>query len=127
MFVGKAPRPKRVYKERGIPAYPAVGRQPDTLYGMSAWYGTIVDGEDLTVQQRREIEDLRLTDAEIITVRRLASSREYYWPTPVGRRNDRRPYFQFQCPIARRRKDGRIFVVAPGGEVKLVHADGWVF
>lgn len=126
MVLGQSPRAKRAYKARGIPAYASVGRQPELLYQHSPWYGSIVAGDDLTAEQRRAMAARGLSDAQRITVRRLASQREYWWPTTPGGRSER-PYFEFRCPIDRHRKDGRIFVVAPGGEVKLVHADGWVF
>lgn len=129
-MTGSNPMPaKRIYRPRGIPAYPTVGRQPEVLHIVPSrpnpWYGAIVAGDELTQQQRHTVA-ARGFDAEArITVRRLASSREYWWP--IGVAKVERPYFEFQCPIARRQRDGRIYVVAPGGEVKLVHADGWVF
>lgn len=120
---------KRAYHPRGVPDHPPVGRQPETVQIVPSrpnpWYGGIVDGDELTRQQRWAIGQRNLGDAPLVTVRRLASSREYWWPTGTGK--TQRPYFEFQCPIARRRRDGRIYVVAPGGEVKLVQADGWVF
>lgn len=123
-----AAKKPRVYRSRGVPAYPSVGRQPETLYIIPSkpqpWYGAIVAGDALTRQQRYAMERRGLpADAATITVRRLASDREYYWPNGTKQR----PYFEFACPIDRRRKDGRIFVIAPSGDVKLVHADGWVF
>lgn len=126
MFVRTAPRTKRPYRSRGVPDYPPIGRQPFILHQTSPWYGSIDGAEALTVQQRRTVDDRGLEKAEVITVRRLASSREMWWPTPAGGK-PQRPYFQFPCPIARHHRDGRIYVVAPGGEVKLVHSDGWVF
>ncbi len=118
----------RPYKPRAAPAYPAIGRQPEVRHHIPSkpnpWYGSVVEGDDLTVQQRMALADLGdRAPAEIMTVRRYATDREMYWGTD----NSVRPYFEFTCPVVRRRADGRIYVISPIGDVKLIRDDGWTF
>jgi hypothetical protein len=103
-----------------------LGRQPEVLHVTpskpNAWYGTIVEGQRFTRQQLAVLERRSIDPAavEAISVTRNATSREMYWPSGTVP-----PVFQFDCPVVHRRADGRVRVIAPNGEEKLVYADGW--
>ncbi|WP_084581826.1 hypothetical protein [Sphingomonas azotifigens] len=61
------------------------------------------------------------THAVFVTVFREATTREMYWP-----RGDAPPVFQFDCPVLSTTSDGRLRVIAPSGDVKIVLRNGWV-
>lgn len=108
-------------------ALAALPRQPERLYitpsKPNPWYGTIVEGDPLTIEQRRALAQQQLDPAKIETlkVRREATSREFYWG-----RNQAPPVFAFDCPVLDRRRDGKIRVIAPGGWAELILPNGWV-
>lgn len=103
-----------------------VGRQPEILQIIPSkpnpWYGTIVDGEPLTLEQLRTLDRMSLdpTNTKRVTVRRNATDWEMWWP--IG---NLPPVYEFECPLLRRRADDRLHVIAPDGTGKLVFADGW--
>ncbi|MDR6850159.1 hypothetical protein [Sphingomonas sp. BE137] len=87
------------------------------------WYGTIREGRRFTEQQNAKLISANkdpLT-CESIEVRRNATDREYYWPTGTYP-----PFFAFDCPVLARMADGRVKVIAPSGQNKIVLKDGWV-
>ena len=102
-------------------------RQPATVKWTpsrpSPWYGAARDGDRFTAQQiaalagRGDSPDT----CEAITVRRPASMEEMWWP--IGQAA---PVFEFDCPVVQRLADGRVKVIAPSGENKIVLGDGWV-
>ncbi|KTF68655.1 hypothetical protein ATB93_13090 [Sphingomonas sp. WG] len=61
------------------------------------------------------------THGVFVTVFREATSREMYWPRGVAP-----PVFQFDCPVLSVTRDGRLRVIAPSGDVKIVLRNGWV-
>lgn len=117
-----------------------IGRQPVAyLITPSAarfpWYGTIEGGEKtgfgghsitggqrFTNEQARECisRGLDVLTAPAMTVRRNSTMNEIW----CGFR-DLRPVYEFECPIIRKMADGRVRVIAPSGDEKLVEADGW--
>lgn len=104
-----------------------IGRQPAVMMvtpsAPYAWYGTIRDERRFTEQQIGKLITAGkdpLT-CEAIEVRRNATDREHYWP--IG---SLPPYFAFECPVVTRLADGRIKIIAPSGENKIVLRDGWV-
>ena len=102
-------------------------RQPDkiTINPSRAypWYGTAGEGERFTAEQRAALtqhgEDPETIEA--ITVRRSATTTEMAWPYDMAA-----PVFEFECPVVQRLTDGRVKVIAPSGENKIVLGDGWV-
>ncbi|KQM92202.1 hypothetical protein ASE70_14910 [Sphingomonas sp. Leaf22] len=121
-----SPRSRAVLHTRAL-SKPPMGRQPEVCHIIPSkpnpWYGGIVEGDPLTVQQRWAMTKRGMpADVETITVRRLACLiREVYAGS-----NAPRPYYEFQCPVQSRQKDGRIYVISPSGDRKLVQADGWI-
>ena len=108
------------------PNTPPIGRQPDRVHitpsRSQPWYGAIVTGRRFTRQQEAELIKLGadIATAEAITVKRQATGRELWWPT-----GQLPPVYAFECPVILRRADGRVKVITPSGERKLVRADGW--
>lgn len=104
-----------------------VGRQPAVIYitpsQPNPWYGTIVEGQRFTAQQVYwlRVKGIDHETVEAMTVMRQATDREYYWGP-----GQQAPEFHFECPVLGRRADGRVKVMAPAGDVKLVFGDGWV-
>lgn len=103
-----------------------MGRQPDLVQIVPSrpnpWYGSIVPDQRFTLEQLRTLQRRSIDPAtvETITVTRNATQAEAYW----GLRQ-LPPVYQFECPVVHRRQDGRIMVIAPIGDEKLVYADGW--
>lgn len=104
-----------------------IGRQPAVMLitpsAPYSWYGTIRDNRRFTEQQNAKLITAGkdpLT-CEAITVRRNATDREHYWPL-----GSLPPYFAFDCPVVAHMADGRVKVIAPSGENKIVLKDGWV-
>jgi hypothetical protein len=117
-----------------------IGRQPASYIVTPSkarfpWYGTIEGGEKtgfgghsitggqrFTNEQARECisRGLDVLTAPAMTVRRNVGIMELSVGTfrPV-------PVYQFECPIIRKMADGRVRVIAPSGDEKLVEADGW--
>lgn len=125
MTAAAAPAAQK-FKPRAIPPYPPIGRQPETLHIIPSkpnpWYGRIVANDDLTLEQRRALDELgSRAPTETMVVRRYATDREMYWG------GHPRPYFEFVCPVVTRKRDGRIYVLSPIGDKKLIRDDGWVF
>lgn len=115
-----------------------VGRQPAlrvyTPSKPNPWHGTIIDyevvnyaqtgGERFTGQQVCTLHEMELNPAtvEVITVKRQPSSRE--WGVPrVGELPD---VFAFDCPVIERRRDGKIKVISPSGNLNWIEPTGWV-
>jgi hypothetical protein len=103
-----------------------LGRQPETLWitpsKPNPWYGSITEGDALTVQQRDYLAKRQLDRAPLtITVKRNATHREAWWP-----RGSVPPQYHFECPVLGRNGDGSVTIVAPAGFAQTVRADGWV-
>ncbi|MCC2978823.1 hypothetical protein [Sphingomonas sp. IC4-52] len=98
-----------------------VGRQPETLFitpsKPNPWYGSIVEGDSLTAQQRTVLSTREIDQSavEIVTVYRQATTRELWWPS-----TQLPPLYAFECPVISRQSDGFVKVVAPFGDVKRV-------
>lgn len=100
-----------------------LGRQPDLVRitpskPYPVWCGSIVEGDNLTAQQRLAIgtRGLNPDTIEIVTVYRQADCRnEVVCPT-----NSPRPEYAFDCPVLARFADGRVKVLTPRGEAKIV-------
>ena len=108
-------------------SYVIHGRQPATMVispsNQSPWIGRLDPGQRFT---RAQIYYLRQRGfdpdtVEWIMVRRCATSREMFLD-----REQPTPAFEFECPIILRRADGRLNILAPSGDSKIVLADGWV-
>ncbi len=114
-----------------------VGRQPalrvSTPSGPNPWHGTIigyevvgsaqVGGERFTGEQGRTLREMGLDPdtVEVITVRRQATPRE--WGNPdTGCLPD---VFAFECPVVGRRRDGKIKVISPIGNLNWIESTGW--
>ena len=102
---------------------PLLGRQPDVIRitpskPYPTWSGSIVESDNLTVEQRMAIAQLGLNpDAiEIVTVHRQADC----FSEVVCPANSPRPEFAFDCPVLSRGSDGRVKVIAPRGVAKFV-------
>ena len=110
-----------VYEGRAV-----LGRQPETVYitpsKPNAWYGTIVEGRELTAQQHHALVHVHGLSAshETMEVVRQATDREMWWPNGTLA-----PVYIFRCPVLRRRADGKVDVIAPDGTTKRVRANGW--
>ncbi|MDO7841112.1 hypothetical protein [Sphingomonas immobilis] len=102
-------------------------RQPDRIQitpsASQPWYGWCDEGQRFTRAQLHGMKHRGIDPetVEAITVKRSATSREMWWPT-----NQAAPVFEFDCPVMSRRRDGRLNIMAPSGEIKPVEADGWV-
>lgn len=102
-------------------------RQPATIIitpsASQPWYGTAAEGDRYTRQQLYHMvqRGMNPATAEAITVKREATSKEMWWP--IG---EAPPIFEFDCPIISRRRDGKLNVLTPSGDVKAVLDDGWV-
>lgn len=117
-----------------------IGRQPYFVLVTPSkdpfpWYGSIVggertgfDGHSITGGQRfteQQVAQLikrgcDILTADAIAVRRNSADSELW--CPIGQL---RAVYEFECPVVHRRADGRIRVIAPSGEEKLVEGDGW--
>jgi hypothetical protein len=108
---------------------PAFPRQPAQLVitpsNQSPWVGWLdAQGDRFTRAQvsamkRNDIDPQ--THAVFVTVFREATTREMYWA-----RGAAPPVFQFDCPVMSVTADGRLRVIAPSGDVKIVLKNGWV-
>jgi hypothetical protein len=89
----------------------------------SPWIGTWAQGARYSHEQLHAmvVRGLNPETAEAIRVRRPASSAETYWA-----RDTHPPVHEYDCPILKRRSDGRLDVLGPAGITALVLADGWV-
>lgn len=102
-------------------------RQPEevvlTPSNWSPWYGWCDAGQRFTRTQLYALKQAGRDPAavETITVFREATQREMYWP-----KNQPPPVYQFDCPVTGRMRDGRVRVIAPSGEGKIVLGSGWV-
>lgn len=102
-------------------------RQPDRIVltpsNWSPWYGWIDEGERFTRTQLYALGQAGLdaSTVETIAAYREATQREMYWP-----KNEPPPVFQFDCPVIGHLKDGRVRVIAPSGESKIILGNGWV-
>jgi hypothetical protein len=102
-------------------------RQPETIYvtpsSPNPWYGAAGPGDRFTRQQLAAMARVKLDPETVaaITVRRNATTREFWWP-----KGDPAPVFEFDCPILSRRRDGRLNIIAPAGVPAIVLDDGWV-
>lgn len=124
----RAPSPRPMGK--------VIGRQPTHIQIAPSkpypWYGLIeggdfsgvavTGGQRFTTQQQDAIKRRGFTGSavEAMVVRRNASHTEIWWNTL-----SLPPVFEFECPVVHRRADGRVRVIAPSGEEKLVEGDGW--
>lgn len=103
-----------------------LGRQPDimkiTPSSPNIWWGTIVEDRRFTVQQEAKLITLgkNPVTCEAIEVKRNATDREMFWGD-----TDLPPFYAMMCPVVSRRADGKIKVITPSGDNKLVNADGW--
>ncbi len=100
-----------------------LGRQPNLVRitpskPYPVWCGTIVEGDNLTAQQRLAIgtRGLNPDKLEIVTVHRQADC----YNEVVCPLNTPRPEYAFDCPVLSRGADGRVKVLAPRGEAKFV-------
>jgi hypothetical protein len=118
-----------------------IGRQPTRIIVIpsaapSPWYGAIVGGEktgfgDHSIKggQRfteQQVEQMikrgwDVLTAKAMTVRRNSTDAEIW--SGIGQP---RPVYEFECPIVHHRADGRVRVIAPSGDEKLVEGDGWI-
>lgn len=103
-------------------------RQPDKIVitpsNQSPWIGSVDAPDQRFTLQQLYVLSLAGRDpaqVEAVTVFREATTREMWWPT-----GSPPPVFQFDCPVVQRLGDGRIKVIAPGGDKKIVLANGWV-
>lgn len=91
----------------------------------SPWVGRVERADDrFTTTQLYYMARLGRTadePGECITVFREATQREMYWA-----RGEAPPVYQFDCPVIGRRRDGKVHVIAPGGDKKWVFRNGWV-
>lgn len=100
-----------------------IGTMPDpsTLRiaptGSYPWYGYWSPGQRLTDQQQAAcaLHGIDPAALEIVQVRREATHAEMWRPTGAPA-----PLYAFDCPVLTRRADGRVKVIAPSGEAKLV-------
>ena len=114
-----------------------MGRQPAeariTPSKPNPWYGTITGGtreagaikggSRFTAEQDRELARRGIddtVDVQALTVRRSATMAEAWWPDTQPP-----PVFEFECPVIGTRADGRLVVISPAGDAKLVQPDGW--
>lgn len=118
------------------PNLPPVGRQPSVRQVSPSvrtpWYGNVVGyrnvdgiqvgGERWTTQQAAAIlqRGLDPLTCEAMEVRRQAVNAEIW--IPVG---DLPAVFAFDCPIIQRMASGKVKVIAPDGQPKIVFANGW--
>lgn len=104
-------------------------RQPAQLVvtpsNQSPWVGWLnAPGDRFTRAQLGAMKANNIdpdTHKRFVTVFREATTREMWWP-----RGDAPPVFQFDCPVMSETADGRLRVIAPSGDVKIVLANGWV-
>jgi len=110
-----------------IGPFQIVGRHPAQMVispsNQSPWLGWRDPGQRFTRPQLYYLRHRGFDPdtVEWIMVRRCATQREMSWS-----RGDPIPAFEFECPIVLRRADGRLNVLSPSGESKIVLADGWV-
>lgn len=103
-----------------------LGRQPGlqlvTPSKPNPWFGTAAEGDRYTVQQLHEMARLKLDPevVESILVKRLSSYKENWWP-----KGGLTPFYQFECPVLGRLRDGRVKILAPAGLPMIVFGDGW--
>jgi hypothetical protein len=84
------------------------------------WFGRWAPGSVLTEEQLDQLAQRGLDpDTEQLDVH-VSVSQAQLW-VPLG---DKRPWRLIPCPIVGRMKDGRLKVVAPNGERKLVWPTG---
>lgn len=108
-------------------SYVIHGRQPMSMVispsSQSPWIGWVDRGQRFTRTQIYYLRKRGLDPATVegVMVRRCATQREMFWG-----RDDPTPAFEFECPLILRRADGRLNILAPSGESKIVMADGWV-
>ncbi|MDQ2762169.1 MAG: hypothetical protein M3Y22_01320 [Pseudomonadota bacterium] len=118
------------------PDTPPVGRQPSRVQIAPSksypWYGSIrggtsekfgvTGGERFTTQQQAALiqQGRDILTAESLLVKRQANDNELCWAL-----GDLPPVYAFECPVLGRRKDGKVKVVSPSGDVKHVLPDGW--
>lgn len=92
--------------------------------GWSPWIGWGDTPEDRFTRQQVWAMKQRALDPEapdrVITVYREATTREEHVP-----RGGTPSVFQFDCPVLSDTKDGRLRVIAPNGDTKIVRKDGW--
>lgn len=107
-----------------------IRRQPEVLHIVPSkpnpWYGSIVEGDPLTIEQRRALAERGLAeDTPTMIVYRQATDREMWWGL-----NSAPPVFEFECPIIGHRAQTKasppkVKILSPNGEAKLVFPDGW--
>lgn len=102
-------------------------RQPDhVVISPSGWSPWIGWGETLQSRfTRAQVSEMKRKGIDTesptaITVFREATQREMVWG-----RGDAPPVFQFDCPVLSTTRDGRLRVIAPNGDVKIVLRNGW--
>jgi hypothetical protein len=84
------------------------------------WFGRWAPGSTLTEEQLHQLAQRGLDpDTERLDVH-VSVSQAQLW-MPLG---EKQPWRLVPCPIVGRMKDGRLKVVAPNGERKLVYATG---
>jgi hypothetical protein len=103
-------------------------RQPDKLVvtpsNQSPWVGYIDEDDRFTRAQRAAMSMRNIVVSDllfVVTVFREATTREMWWASTAAP-----PVFQFDCPVLQVLGDGRLKVIAPSGDVKIVLANGWV-
>ena len=110
-----------------IGPFQIMGRAPPQMVitpsNQGPWIGWLDAGERFTRPQLYYLRHRGFDPATVewIMVRRCATHREMYIPAGAPT-----PAFEFECPIILRRADGRLNVLSPSGESKIVLADGWV-
>ena len=103
-----------------------LGRQPALVKWIPsnpfAWYGSIIEGQRFTRQQIDALISRGMDPVTVpaMTVKRQARREEHWFST-----RELAPRFEMECPIIGKVKDGRVRVIAPIGDPKLVQPDGW--
>jgi len=109
------------------PAYDIIGRQPKVLHISPSksypWYGKIIEGRRFTVEQELGLAHLGIKpdDVEAMKVRRTSNDNEFWTPLYTYP-----PVFEFECPILGHRADGKVKVLSPCGDAKLIFSNGWI-
>ena len=98
---------------------------PETAWitpsNINPWRGARKSGARWTNDQLRmmALAGIDPETAEAITVRSAVTDRDMWMPRGAARH-----VFVFECPVLKRRADGKVLVISPAGFRKWVYADG---
>jgi len=97
-----------------------------TPSNIDAWFGYWRGDDELTQQQVRELAEAGFDPATVETmdVFLRTTAKQLWVPSGAFGAPPNYPWRRIRCPIVGRRLDGRVKVIAPIGDRKLVWEDG---